>query len=111
MIDFIHSLSQLLVYVFLLTGIYFLFSTALGMIRFPDFYTRLHAGSKCLMAGGIAVLMGCIVLEGIGFVSLKLIVLILFLVITNSIAIHVIASFADNYNILPKTIVENDSDE
>lgn len=107
MINFITILKQLFVYVFLITGIYFLLSSALGLIRFPDLYTRLHAGSKCLMAGGISVLMGCIVLEGIGLTSLKLIVILIFLLITNPIAIHVIASFS-NYHLIPKTIVKND---
>ena len=111
MIDFILSVRQLFVFVFFITGIYFLLSTAVGMIRFPDLYTRLHAGAKCLMAGGVSVLMGCIALEGIGFVSLKLILIIIFLVITNPIAIHVIASFENNYNLIPKTISENDIDE
>ncbi|CQR48036.1 Na(+)/H(+) antiporter subunit G1 [Paraliobacillus sp. PM-2] len=72
-------------------------STAVGMIRFPDLYTRLHAGSKCLIAAAISVLMGCIVMEGIGFVSLKLLVIIFFLLLTNPIAIHVIANSATNY--------------
>lgn len=111
MIDLINILRQIFVYVFLITGSYFLLSTAVGMIRFPDLYTRLHAGSKCLMAGGISVLMGCIVLEGSSSVSLKLIVILIFLLITNPIAIHVIASFSYNYNLIPKTIVKNDIDE
>ncbi|WP_456272624.1 monovalent cation/H(+) antiporter subunit G [Bacillus sp. AK031] len=96
MIIFIDLLRQLFSYLFFITGIYFLFSTAVGMVRFPDLYTRLHAGSKCLMAGGISVLMGCLALEGDIFVSLKLIVLIVLLLIKNPIAIHVIASFADH---------------
>ncbi|WP_207634118.1 monovalent cation/H(+) antiporter subunit G [Halalkalibacter urbisdiaboli] len=111
MIDLIHFFRQIFVYVFLITGIYFLLSTAVGMIRFPDLYTRLHAGSKCLMAGGISVLMGCIVLEGSSFVSLKLIVIIIFLLVTNPIAIHLIASFSNNFNIIPKTIAKNDIEE
>jgi multicomponent Na+:H+ antiporter subunit G len=103
MIDLIHTLRQIVAYVFFITGIYFSISTAVGMVRFPDLYTRLHAGSKCLMAGGISVLMGCIVLEGNGFVSLKLIVILSFLLITNPIAIHVIASLSYQFHLLPKT--------
>ena len=91
-------LRQIFVYIFLITGAYFVLSTAMGMIRFPDLYSRLHAGSKCLMAGGISVLVGCIILEGIGFVSLKLIVILIVLLITNPVAIHAIASFAYKYN-------------
>jgi len=110
-INLMDILRQVFVYVFFITGTYFLLSAAVGMIRFPDLYTRLHAGSKCLMAGGISVLMGCIVLEGIGYVSLKLIVIMIFLLITNPVSIHVIASFAYNHNIIPKTIAKNDIEE
>lgn len=108
MINLINILRQIFVYVFLITGIYFLLSTAVAMIRFPDLYTRLHAGSKCLMAGSISVLMGCVILEGISLISLKLIVIIIFLLITNPVAIHVIAIFAYNHNIISKTIAKND---
>lgn len=106
MVNLIYILRQIFVYVFLLAGIYFLLSTTVGLIRFPDLYTRLHAGSKCLMAGSISVLMGCIVLKGIGAVSLKLIVIIIFLLITNSVAIHVIACFGHFYNLIPETITK-----
>lgn len=98
MINLINILRQLFVYVFLIIGIYFFLSTTVGMIRFPDLYPRLHAGSKCLMAGAISVIIGCILLEGIRFASLKLIIILIFLLITNQVAIHVIASFAYNYS-------------
>ena len=111
MINLMDILRQVVVYVFFITGIYFLLSTAVGIIRFPDLYTRLHAASKCLIAGGISVLMGCIVLEGMRFVSLKVVVIIIFLLITNPVAIHVIASFAYHHNIIPKTIAESDFKE
>ncbi|GGM42322.1 Na+/H+ antiporter subunit G [Paraliobacillus quinghaiensis] len=111
MIDFNLSVRQLFAFVFFIAGIYFLLSTAVGLIRFPNLYTRLHAGSKCLMAGGISVFMGCILLEGISFVSLKLIVIMVFLFITNPIAIHVIASFDNNYNLIPKTYTKEDLDK
>lgn len=110
MIDLINLLRQIFAYVLLITGSYFLFSTAVGMIRFPDLYTRLHAGSKCLMAGSFSTLMGCIVLEGNIYVSLKLIVIIILILITNPIAIHVLASFGNN-NVMPKTIAKYDFDE
>lgn len=110
MIDLFPILRQIVAYVFFLTGSYFLLSAAVGMIRFPDLYTRLHAGSKCLIAGGISVLMGCIVLEGISFDSLKLIVILTFLLLTNPIAIHVIARLSTNFDLAPETITENDID-
>lgn len=105
-INLITILRQILAYGFLIVGTYFFISTAVGIIRFPDLYTRLHAGSKCLMAGSISALLGCTVLEGISYTSLKLIVIIFLLIFTNPVAIHVIANFANNYNIIPKTVTE-----
>ncbi|MDD4146671.1 MAG: monovalent cation/H(+) antiporter subunit G, partial [Clostridia bacterium] len=32
--------------IFLLSGFFFITVAALGVIRFPDFYTRLHAAGK-----------------------------------------------------------------
>lgn len=98
-------------YGFFIIGIYFLFAAAVGMVRFPDLFTRLHAGSKCLVAGGVSILLGCIILEGLSFVSLKLLLILFFLLITNPIAIHLIASFSHNFHTLHKPIVKNDLDE
>ena len=42
-------LAQLLV----CAGIFFLFMGAVGLVRFPDFYTRMHAASKCDTLGSL----------------------------------------------------------
>ncbi|MYL58381.1 cation:proton antiporter [Virgibacillus halodenitrificans] len=79
------------------------------MIRFPDLYTRLHACSKCLMAGGISILMGCMIMEGISFASLKILALFIFILITNPIAIHAIVSLS--YHLTPETMAKNNMDK
>ncbi|MEC3884947.1 monovalent cation/H(+) antiporter subunit G [Halobacillus sp. HZG1] len=111
MIDFLHHLRQIVAYVFFLTAFYFLLSTAVGMMRFPDLYTRLHAMSKCLMAGGISVFIGCIMLEESGLVSLKLMVILIFLLLTNPIAMHVIARLSSPLHFLHKTHGKKQSHE
>lgn len=87
---------EIIAYVFFITGSYFFINTAIGMLRSSDFYFRLQTGSQCLMSGSILILMGCIFLEGISYVSLKLIVIIIFILITNPLAINSIARFAYN---------------
>ncbi|RSK25824.1 cation:proton antiporter [Bacillus sp. HMF5848] len=109
MIHLIDMLSQIFVYICFITGFYFLVSTTVGMIRLPDLYTRLHISSKCLMAGGISILVGCIVQEGIGSISFKLFVIIIFLFITLPVATHVIANVPNNYEETP--IPKNDIGE
>lgn len=88
------TLREIIVYIFLVTGTFFLFAAAGGLLRFPDFHTRLHAGSKFLLAGATSILLGCLVREGINFVALKLAVILLFLLVTNPVAVHYLARYA-----------------
>lgn len=61
------------------------------MIRFTDFYIRLHILSKAVTGGAISILLGIIFLTGFSFFSLKLLVIILLLIITNPATSHAIA--------------------
>ncbi|TDX48025.1 monovalent cation/H(+) antiporter subunit G [Orenia marismortui] len=85
----------------MVNGTFFFLITAIGMIRFEDFYTKLHIGSKCLTGGGISILLGIIFLKGFSLYSLKLGLIIVFLIITNPITTHAIARaayYSDNEN-------------
>jgi multicomponent Na+:H+ antiporter subunit G len=68
------------------------------MVRFDDFYARLHIGSKCLTGGGISILLGIIFLRGLSLFSLKLGLIIIFLIITNPVTTHAIARAGYYYN-------------
>ena len=39
-------------------GVFFMLTGAIGLIRFPDFYTRMHAAGKCDTLGSLLVLTG-----------------------------------------------------
>jgi multicomponent Na+:H+ antiporter subunit G len=75
--------------VILLFGALFLFLGALGVVRMPDSYNRIQAGTKATTLGTILSMIG------LGFIhpswSSKLIVLLLFIVFTNPISSHVLA--------------------
>lgn len=47
-------IAQLLI----LFGCIFILAAALGLIRFPDFYTRLHATTKLVALGGLGIFGG-----------------------------------------------------
>lgn len=110
MLNLISGLREIIVYVFLITGTYLLICTAIGVLRFPDFYTRLHTVSKCLIVGSVSILAGCIVRGGISYTSLQIIIIIIFLLITNPVAMHVIAGFA-YHNTKTKNIGRNDLEQ
>jgi len=44
-----------IIYIFLGIGVAFNMLGSLGLIRFPDVYTRLHAGTKCTTFGSIFI--------------------------------------------------------
>lgn len=82
---------NILTLLFIFTGIFFFFVGSLGLIRFPDALTRAHGAAKCDTLGAIFILIGLILQTGFAFSSLKLILVIIFLWITNPTATHAIA--------------------
>jgi multicomponent Na+:H+ antiporter subunit G len=51
-------------YVMIGIGLFFNLMAGVGLLRFPDFYTRLHAGTKCTTFGSI-FLIGAVVLQAV----------------------------------------------
>lgn len=83
-------------------GSFFMVSAALGMLRFPDFYTRLHAASLADSLGIMLVMVGLAVHAGVTVTAAKLIVLLLFMLITGPTATHAIARVALLGGLKPK---------
>ncbi len=82
-------------------GLFFLAVTALGLLRLPDFFTRVHAVSKSETLGITLVLVGLIVHEGATLVSLKLGLAMAFVVIANPVAAHVLTRAAVRTGVMP----------
>lgn len=76
------------------SGVFFLLTGAVGLIRFPDFYTRMHAAGKCDTLGSLLVLTGLALHQGFELASLKLIIVALFIFFTSPTATHAIARAA-----------------
>jgi len=80
-------------------GVFFFFTGAIGLIRFPDLYTRMHAAGKCDTLGGFLVLTGLACLGGLTLASLKIVMVALFVLITSPTATHAIARAAKRNDI------------
>ncbi|HSM66658.1 MAG TPA: monovalent cation/H(+) antiporter subunit G [Ilumatobacteraceae bacterium] len=80
--------------VFLVSGTAFLMISALGLMRFPDFWTRAHAVAKAETLGLVLVFMGLIVLNRFGPGSLQLALIAAFSLLVNPTAIHALARSA-----------------
>jgi multicomponent Na+:H+ antiporter subunit G len=72
-------------------GVFFSFASVVGLIRFPDIYTRIHAGTKALSGGAVLILAGAALLAPAWQIAAKLLLVAVFLLATNPIASHAIA--------------------
>ena len=75
---------------FLLSGIFFFLVGTIGILRFPDIYTRAHSSAKCDTLGTVFTLLGLCIYNGFDAVTLKIIVIIGFIWITSPTATHII---------------------
>jgi len=67
---------------------------AIGMLRMPDFYTRLHAASLSDTPGAGLILAGLLLQAGWSLVAVKLVAIGLLLFFTSPAATHAIAKAA-----------------
>jgi multicomponent Na+:H+ antiporter subunit G len=80
--------------IFLLLGAGFMFVAALGLVRFPDLFTRMHAASKAGSLGLGCILLGVAVAYPAPIVIAKCIMVLLFIFLTTPIAAHMIGRAA-----------------
>ena len=87
----------------ILIGSFFMFSATIGIIRFPDVYTKLHAATKATTLGIAGILVGGFIFLYVhhDIISGKLILAILFMFITNPVSAHMISRAAHNKGIKP----------
>lgn len=78
----------------LLLGGFFLLSSGVGVWRFPDVFTRLHATSVADAAGAPLVFLGIALLLPAGLVTLKIVLLVVFSLVSSATASHALAKAA-----------------
>ncbi len=85
---------EILSWVFILSGSGFALIGAIGALRFPDFWSRLHAISITDSAGMILLVIGMCLQAGPTLVTVKLLIIGAFLFITGPTSTHAIANAA-----------------
>jgi multicomponent Na+:H+ antiporter subunit G len=88
-------------YVFLGLGVVFNIIGNVGVLVFPDVYTRLQASSTCSTTSVFSILVGCMLLSEWGPMTGKLLVISVFFFVTNPISAHIIARFAWEREMVP----------
>ncbi|MEM0985926.1 MAG: monovalent cation/H(+) antiporter subunit G [Pseudomonadota bacterium] len=74
-----------------------------GVLRFPDFYTRLHAASVTDTSAATATLVGMALMAPNWLVLVKLVAIWVFLFITGPTASHAVANAAHTAGLQPWT--------
>ena len=75
---------------------------AVGMLRFPDFYSRLHAASVIDTGAVTVMVVGMALMSPSGWIVLKLVFIWLFLFLTGPTASHAIANAAYTAGLEPR---------
>ena len=78
----------------LVSGLFFILVGVIGLIRMPDVFSRMHATTKCDTMGAGLIFLGLILWQGFSFVSLNILLILVFIWITNPTAAHAIAKSA-----------------
>ncbi|MEO3889641.1 monovalent cation/H(+) antiporter subunit G [Nonomuraea sp. B5E05] len=87
-------LLEILSTMLLAAGALFIVSGAVGLLRFPDFYTRIHATGITDSAGAGLILCGLLLRTTTWEAGVRLLIIMLFLVVTGPTATHLLAHAA-----------------
>tara|TARA_B100000700_G_C14946208_1_gene809310 strand:+ start:166 stop:525 length:360 start_codon:yes stop_codon:yes gene_type:complete len=107
----IASINFVLTWVLVLSGAAFVIVGSLGILRLPDFWARLHAASVIESAGAILMLMGMSLWSGVALITIKLLMILIFLFVTGPTATHAIANAAMVSGLKPNSIKEKPNGE
>lgn len=77
--------------VLFILGAFFILVSAIGLLRFPDLYTRMHATTKATSFGLLLMILATAIYFNTGMVWLKAVLVIIFIYLTAPLASHSIA--------------------
>ncbi len=100
-IDWLGILRAALSCLSIAAGLFFVLAGTLGVLRLPDFYTRLHAAGMTDTLGAELILLGLIIQSGFTQMSLKLLLVAFFLLLTSPTATHAVAHAAYKAGLKP----------
>lgn len=85
----------------LLLGSFLILSGMVGVLRFPDFYSRMHAAGVTDTLAAVLVILGLLLLSGWSLVSAKLLIILIFLLFSGPTAAHALVKAAVSHGMEP----------
>ena len=101
-------MSELLAAALMLAGAFFVLVSALGAVRLPDLFMRMHAATKAGTLGAGLVLAAAVFVFGTTAVATKALLIFLFLLLTAPVGAHVLgrAAYYDGVPLWDRTEVD-----
>ena len=97
--------------VLLIAGVFFGFTGAAGLFKFPDFFTRVHAASVTDSIAAILIISGLLLQTSFDLNTAKLVFILMFLMITSPTASHALAKSARHGGLLSLAESKEDKQE
>ncbi len=98
----ISTIASLLSAVCIAAGCFLLVSGAVGLLRFPDLYTRMHAAGITDTLATILIVAGLMLISGWGIELFKLGMILLFILFTSPTSNHALAKAAQHGGLKPQ---------
>jgi len=97
--------------IFLLIGSFLCISGGVGMLRFPDFYTRMHAVGVTETLASAMILIGLILHNPDFLVDIKLMIILIMIIFISPTASHALAKAALHNKLIPVLDENTDNNE
>ena len=83
-------MKELVIAILMLGGSFFIFVASVGMVRFTDLFSRMHASTKAMSFGILLLIAGVCIFFNVWSVYLKAALIIIFIYLTAPLAAHAI---------------------
>ena len=103
--------KEVLAILFLMAGFFFFVTATLGLLRFPDFYARLHATGKGDTLAVLLSLIGLAIYHGFTLTSAKIVFIAVFMFLAQPTATHAISRAAFRCKVQPWTTDSREGQE
>jgi len=107
----LHVAADVASWLFIAAGSAGIVISALGLLRLPDFYTRLHAGGITDTLGAEMIIIGLAIQSGFTLLTVKLLIIGMFLFFTGPTSTHATANAAWVAGLKPRLAERPDEDK
>lgn len=88
------TFREILASLFMLGGAIFFIGSAIGMLRLPDFYSRIHASGNSETMGCTLSFIGLMIYEGMTLTMVKMAFVFIIVFMANPIGSHILSKAA-----------------